>query len=267
MAAKHRVDFFIKKLKWLDEIGVALGKDHLAAHVAMVIAKHMSSDTGDTFVGRNTIADLIAANVRTVEIAIQKIETLGFLKVQRARGRGHCNTYTLAFPEKAVSAPPFEEEKAVHAPPFEAEEKAVDGELKGGEEPPKRRSPDRPNLKDSNLEEITFGKFGERDGAAAAPPFRLRSPQAVGRPTFKPIPNSRPRAFQDRGEFEQRLAELISEAGRDGWNVLMDLDEVRVAALCRRLRNGVLTQIEISELCGPRRKAGAHMHNPAGGAS
>ena len=48
-----------------------------------------------------------------------------------ARGRGHCNTYTLAFPEKAVSAPPFKEEKAVSAPLFGVVEMAVRDELKG----------------------------------------------------------------------------------------------------------------------------------------
>jgi hypothetical protein len=43
--------------------------------------------------------------------------------------------------------------------------------------------------------------------------------------------------------------------GGDGWAVLMALDASRVAALCRRLKNGVLTQQEINELCGPRRPA------------
>jgi hypothetical protein len=65
----------------------------------------------------------------------------------------------------------------------------------------------------------------------------------------------RPKTFKNRGQFEQRLAELISEAGADGWDVLMGLDEVRVAALCRRLKNGVLTQQEVAELCTPRHVA------------
>jgi hypothetical protein len=49
------------------------------------------------------------------------------------------------------------------------------------------------------------------------------------------------------------LAKRITEAGGDGWAVLMTLDEARVAALCRRMKNGVLTQWEINELCLPRR--------------
>ena len=242
-AKKTRVEFFMRKLKWLDAVAIAAGKDHFTAHVAMVIGKHLNSDTGDTFVGRETIADLVVGHVRTVELSIQKLEDWKLLQVGRARGRGHVNTYTMTFPEKAVSTPPLENETAVPTPPLVAEEKAVSADVKGGESPPKRRSPDRPNLKDSNLEEITLGKTDVSGGVGAAPPIRLRQVQAA-----------QPKSFRNRGEFEQRIAELITEAGGDGWDVLMELDEVRVAALCRRLKNGVLTQIEIAELCAPRRQ-------------
>ncbi|WP_338692012.1 hypothetical protein V5279_37885 [Bradyrhizobium sp. 26S5] len=254
--SKTRVEFFMRKLKWLDAVGLAAGKDHIAAHVAMVIAKHMNSDTGETFVGRETIADLIGVHVRTAELSIQKIEALGFLKVQRARGRGHVNTYTMTFPEKAVSEPPFTDEKAVPTPPIREPEKAVDDHLKGGEGAPKRRSPDRPNLKEYNLEDLTLGKSGNETAAVAAPPPPPRPPPAARPPVLRPMVQPRPKTFENRGGFEQRLAELITEAGGDGWEILMDLDEVRVAALCRRLKNGVLTQIEINELCGPRNRAG-----------
>jgi hypothetical protein len=105
--SKARVEFFMRKLKWLDALSVAVGKDHFTAHVAMVIGYHMNSDTGETFVGRETIADFIGGHVRTVEHSIQSLERLGVLLVRRARGRGHANTYVMAFPEKAASAPPF----------------------------------------------------------------------------------------------------------------------------------------------------------------
>lgn len=107
--AKPRIEFFIRKLTWLDSVGLALGKDHFAAHVAPIIGKHMNSNTGDTFVDRETIADLIGGHVRTVELSIQKLEALGFVPVERSRGCGHCNTYKMAFPEKAVSTPPGRE--------------------------------------------------------------------------------------------------------------------------------------------------------------
>lgn len=253
--SKSRVEFFMRKLKWLDAVSMAVGKDHFAAHVAMIIGYHMNSDTGDTFVGRDTIADLIGAHVRTVELSIQKLEGLGVLRVQRARGRGHVNTYTMAFPEKAVPAPPFEKENAVPTPPFSSEEKAVRDDAKGGETPPKTRCPDRPNLKDITLSKKTLENSVEENAAAA--PRATPQPQPVERP---PAPKrmsdqDRPKTFKNRGQFEQRIAELITEAGGDGWEVLMSLDDVRVAALCRRLKNGVLTQQEINELCIARRAA------------
>jgi hypothetical protein len=255
MSAKK--EFFIRKLKWLDAVGRAAGRDHFTAHVAMIIGYHMNSDTGDTFVGRETIADLMVGHVRTVELSIQKLETLGFLKVERARGRGHVNTYAMAFPEKAVSTPPLLPQKAVPEPPIPAKEKAVSADLKGGESPAKRRSPDRPNLKEYNLEEITLGKTDVSGGAVAAPSAPPRPVQAAPPDPFRRVADqSRPKSFKTRGQFEQRIAELISEAGGDGWDVLMGLDEVRVAALCRRLKNGVLTQQEIAELCAPRRRMG-----------
>lgn len=257
-ASKTRVEFFMRKLKWLDAVGKAAGKDHFTAHVAMIVGYHMNSDTGDTFVGRETIADLIVGHVRTVELSIQKLEAWGFLRVERSRGRGNCNTYAMAFPEKAVSTPPFETEKAVPRPPFVAEEKAVPAELKGGESPPKRRSPDRPNLKDTNLEDLTLGKIDVEGGAVAAPPAPPSAAPAPPPPAPRRMADQvHPKTFKNRGGFEQRIAELIDEAGGDGWDVLMGLDEVRVAALCRRLKNGVLTQQEITELCVPRRQVAA----------
>jgi hypothetical protein len=257
-ASKTRVEFFMRKLKWLDAVGRAAGKDHFTAHVAMIVGYHMNSDTGDTFVGRETIADLIVGHVRTVELSIQKLEALGFLRVERARGRGRVNTYTMAFPEKAVSTPPIETEKAVPRPPINTGEKAVPADLKGGETPPKTRSPHRPNLKDTNLEEITLGEIDVSGGVVAAPaspprPVQTAPPRTARRMTDQ----DRPKSFKTRGQFEQHIAELISEAGGDGWDVLMGLDEVRVAALCRRLKNGVLTQQEIAELCAPRRQVSA----------
>jgi len=229
-ASKTRVEFFIRKLKWLDAVGIAMGKDHLTAHVAFTIAYHLNSDTGETFVGRETISDLIGIHVRSVELSIKKLETLGFLHVRRSRGRGRVNTYTLGFPEKAVStssirqeqavsASPVEQEKAVPTPPFDHSKKAVPEAQKGGETTPKRRSPNRPNLIESNLGELTLGNSGIEGTAVAASRAPLPS-VCSARPTpalslmSKPV---QPRRFVNRGEYEQRLAELITKAGGDGW--------------------------------------------------
>jgi hypothetical protein len=265
MTSKRRLDFFIRKLKWIDAINLALGKDHFTAHVAIVIARHMNSDTGETFVGRETIADLIGGHVRTVELSIQKLEDLGFLEVRRARGRGHVNTYTFTFPEKAVSTPPISTDttaspsvtKRNETSRRDATEKAVPAELKGGESDLKRRSPDRPNLIDITLSKKTLDNSIE-ENAAAAPSAAPRPQQVAAPPAPKRMSGQdRPKTFKNRGQFEQRIAELITEAGGDGWDVLMSLDDVRVAALYRRLKNGVLTQQEINEVCTDHRRRAA----------
>jgi hypothetical protein len=164
----------------------------------------------------------------------------------------------MAFPEKAASTPRLEPEKAASAPPFpnvESGEKAVSDHLNSGQDALERRHPDRSNLIESNLKSLTLEDSKIERGAVAAPnapppSSRLATPPPAPRPMFQPI---QPRPFNNRGEYELLLAKRITEAGGDGWAVLMALDEARVAALCRRLKNGVLTQQEINELCAPRR--------------
>jgi hypothetical protein len=36
---KKRAESFIRKLKWLDDLSAVIGKDHLTAHVAMIIQR------------------------------------------------------------------------------------------------------------------------------------------------------------------------------------------------------------------------------------
>jgi hypothetical protein len=255
--SKRRLDFFMRKQQWLDALSISLKKDHFTAHVAMVLAKHMNSDTGETFVGRETISDLVGGHVRTVERSIQLLEAMKFVSVRRSRGRGHANTYVMTFPEKAVSTPPFAEEKAAPTPPFSEEEKAVCEDVKGGLGDAKRRSGDRPNLqvepKDIILGENGIEKFDVATSSVTPQTGRVASAGAVRRMDSQ----DRPKTFKNRGEFEQRIAELITEAGGDGWDVVMSLDEFKVAALCRRLKNGVLTQQEINDECVAYRRRSA----------
>jgi hypothetical protein len=279
--SKARVEFFMRKLKWLDALSVAVDKEHFAAHVAMIIGRHMNSETGETFVGRETIADLVNGHVRTVEHAIQKLESLGFLIVRRARGRGHANTYVMAFPEKAASMPPLESGKAASTPPFAsaldaipAKEKAVSDGLKGGEDAHKRRHPDRPNLKESNLERLTLGDLQVERISGAAPPQQLLSRSPVAAPTLPRMSSVQPpRVFARRGEYEQILAGMLASLGVDGWEVLGSLEDHKVNALCRRLKNKVLTPAEIAEVATQYRKTsraaqpGDQLSNGAEGAA
>jgi hypothetical protein len=259
---KRRTDFYVRKLKWLDALSIALSNDHFTAHVAMIIGRHMNSDTGETFVGRETIADLIGGHVRTVERSIQILERLGFLFVRRARGRGHANTYVMTFPEKAASTPPLAQENAAHTPPFtsasgrsQTEEKAASDELKGGEKAHKRRPPDRTNLKESNLEELTLGILEVEKNGRAAAPVQFLPPSPAASPTLQRMTSANPpRVFANRGQFEQVLAGILTRLGLDGWEVLGSLEDHKVAALCRRLKNKVLTEGEIAEVATQYRK-------------
>jgi len=261
--SKKRVEFFMRKLKWLDALSVAVGKDHFTAHVAMVICYHMNSDTGETFVGRETIADHIGGHVRTVEHSIQSLERLGFLFVRRAKGRGHANTYVMALPEKAASTPLLEQENAASTPPFtsvsgrnQTEEKAAPDELKGGEDAHKRRHPDRPNLKESNLKELTLGNLKVEKNGRAATPVQLLPSSPASFPTLQRMNSANhPKTFANRGQFEQVLARMLSGHGVDGWEVLGLLEDHKVAALCRRLKNRVLTEAEVAEVATQYRKA------------
>jgi hypothetical protein len=101
----------------------------------------------------------------------------------------------LTFPEKAFSTPPFETGKAVSAPPFSGQEKAVSEDAKGGENDPKRRSPDRPNLNKINLEDNLRGNLEIRGVAAAAPSAPQRLLQAAPTPAFRPMSPQGAKAF------------------------------------------------------------------------
>lgn len=261
--SKTRVDFFMRKLKWIDALSVAVGKDHFAAHVAIVVGYHMNSDTGETFVGRETIADLIGGHVRTVEHSIQKLEQLGFLLVRRDRGRGRSNTYIMAFPEKAACTPPLAQEKAAPMPSIASvsgrnltEEKAASDAKKGGETEQKRRLPDRSNLKEDNLEELTLENLVVEKNGGAAAPVRLLPPSQVTAPSLQWIKSADPpRTFANRGHYEQVLAGMLTKLGVDGWEALGLLEDHKVGALCRRLKNKTLTQAEITEVAVCYRKA------------
>ena len=170
----------------------------------------------------------------------------------------------MAFPEKAPQVSPFSSEapgsgKEIATPvsPFTNQEKATFEVGKGDIPGNKRPHQCRPNLKDLTLSKETLeNSIGKN--VVAAPPETPRSVQAERPPSPKRMtPQDRPKTFKNRGQFEQRIAELITEAGGDGWDIVMSLDEVRVAALCRRLKNGVLTQQEINEVCVAYRRQAA----------
>ncbi|WP_420971606.1 helix-turn-helix domain-containing protein [Bradyrhizobium sp. B120] len=99
-AAAKRSEFFVRKLKWHDALSDRFARDRIALAVAMTIGKYLNSGTGKAFPSRETIANRCDVCVRSVERAVNRLERRGFLIVQRARGRGHSNVYSMAFPKE-----------------------------------------------------------------------------------------------------------------------------------------------------------------------
>lgn len=124
-----------------------------------------------------------------------------------------------------------------------------------GEDAHKRRHQDRPNLKKSNLKELTLGILEVEKRSGAARPVQLLPPSPVGAPTLQRTSSANlPRTFANRGHYEQLLAEMLAKFGADGWEVLGSLEDHKVNALCRRLKNKTLTQAEINEVAARYRK-------------
>lgn len=255
MTTKTRVDFFIKKSRWLDAMAVDRAIGQMEYRVGGVLGAHMNSDSGETFVGRDTIADILGVNVKSVDRAIATLEAAGYLNVVRDRGRGRSNTYSMLLPEKATPVSRFNPEKATPMSPFSEEQKATSETVKGDISVPKRRHPCPPNLKDSNLEGLTYTESGfeepiaEAVSPSPAAPAPAAPPQAFKAPlrsfqSAKPQPMHM-RVHSKRGEQELALSKILGTDEATGWDVLYALSERTVATLCRRLKNGVLTRDEI----------------------
>lgn len=208
------------RLDWQDRICFDRDVSHVDFRIAFAIAWHINRRSGKTHVGRHTIAEKIGVHVRTVDHSIQRLERYGYLDVHRNRGRSRSNNYRMGFPEKAAPKPSFIDEpateKANSAPPFIDEEKAAHDAEKGGAACNKRRLQRRPN--------------------------------PIYNPVTNPSADPERRSFANRGSYEQRLAQLIGPTEAKGWETLQASNDKLVAALCRKLRNGVLEPIDLENL-------------------
>jgi len=248
MAERKSTDFYIKKLRWLDCLAKDTGVDNMAFRVAGIIAQHLNRTSGDTFVGRETIASLIpgrtqgtAAAVRSVDRAISTLERLSYLEVFRPRGRGNSNTYTIRFPQKATPVSPFGSENATSVSRYLAPEKATSGDLKGDFNSAKTRHRCRPNLIESNLKEYNLANAGTDRSAFASPQQVFRERDSIKR----------------QNSFNQAelntLAEFISASlgvsKHESWEMLIGIgDPDAVDHLRRRMRRGDLRIFDLEQL-------------------
>lgn len=172
-----QVNFSLQKTKWMELVSVATELSAMEVRVAMVIASHLNRKTGETFVGRETIAEEMGGvSVKSISRAIKKLE-LKYLGVRRQRGRTNWNFYSLKFPEKETSVSPFI-----------SDEKGTLDNHKGDIQGIKTGHPCPPNL-DTNLKEVTLGNA-------------------------KRFP-TQPVVFKNRGLYEGQLASMLGPNGWD----------------------------------------------------
>lgn len=209
----------------------------------VLLLKYRNHITGQCNPGFGTLSKMVGRTRRPVIAALNELKDVGWIKWTGTKGGSSANTNNFVFfmeRQPVSSTAPVPRTAPVLPTTRRGAADSAQGVLQTAHELSKNHL--------EPLRELT----PKGEGAVATPSPAPRVPPAGAR--LKPIAQSVPRTFKNRGEYEQRLAELISETGSDGWEVLMGLDEVKVQALCRRLKNGVLTQIEIAELCAPRRQ-------------
>jgi hypothetical protein len=246
MAERKTTDFYVKKLRWLDCLAMDASVDNMAFRVAGIIAQHLNRTTGDTFVGRETIASVIpgraqrmAAAVKSVDRAIATLERLGYLEVFRPRGRGNSNTYTIRFPQIQNATPmsPFMSENATPVSPVPAAEKATLDPLKGDISSAKRRHGCPPNLVEP--------KYNLAPGTDR---WTFASPQQV----FREEESIKRQNSFNQAELND-LAEFISASlgisKHESWEMLIGIgDPDAVDHLRRRMRRGDLKIFDLEKL-------------------
>jgi hypothetical protein len=85
---------------WRDALRES-GLDATARHVAHVLSTYMDG-RGRCWPSRETLAAAVGLSVRTVERAVQRLEAVGWLRVERTEGGRHrTNTYEALLPQTA----------------------------------------------------------------------------------------------------------------------------------------------------------------------
>lgn len=225
--------------------------------VAAVLASFLNRETGETFVGRETIArhipgasrrkhvDKGGADVRSVQRAIGAIEGFGYLLVERPKGRGNSNIYRMAFPENRTPESGFKPEKETHESCFTAENRTR-GSTKQDSEPPKTGLGSLPNLKEPYS--LTLGSPRRpRGNAYAVIAARLE------RGAFR---GGSSRSTTTQNQFGQaelnRLVELIcntcSVTTAQAWEALLEQSDVDVDDLRRKMRRGQLDELDLRRI-------------------
>lgn len=94
------------RLAWHRQMAEDRDLSHVAFRVAVVIGNYFNNNTGRTFVGYETIGDVVGMCRRSVFAAVQELAKRGHLKVVAGGGRKRANEYGMVL-KTVQSAAPF----------------------------------------------------------------------------------------------------------------------------------------------------------------
>ena len=141
--------FAARQHAWIERITRDPQVSHLQVRIALLISFHLNKVTGDAWPSQGALADALGIHRRTVQLALDALVALGYLKVQIRRGRGRTNKYAAVFGiENTHEPPPIPAEKGEGGFAFSdpkmripAQENANPGALKCG--PPFAENPSK----------------------------------------------------------------------------------------------------------------------------
>ncbi len=233
------------KLDWQDRMAFDRDLSNMAFRVGYAISWHLNRYSGDTYVGRKTIAEKLGVTVKSVDRAIKELEAKGHLEVTHSRGRSNSNNYRPAFPQKATQMSPFPTsghlEKTTTESPFLSGEKATSSDEKGDKSDDKRRHgcPPNPYI----IQNLTLKRDSgvqsrpQPNTEPAAPPLAFRKEAGIGNASAK-------RDDQDAGN---RVAELLAPGNAElGWLMALSLDGKQFEYLKYRVRSRSINATDLA---------------------
>ena len=113
------------KFDWLDRVADDLAGRHLVFCVAHALLRDTDKATGITGIAQREIAEKIVAGLRSVQLAIDKLESVGFLTVIKPKGPRLGNRYRLHLPPEPSKDPTLAQPSALKSDPSLAQPSAL----------------------------------------------------------------------------------------------------------------------------------------------
>jgi hypothetical protein len=195
-----------EKMRWLNAVSLESEVSSTAFRVAYVIADHHNRVTGFAWPSRARLAGKICLSSRTIQRAVIQLEDLGWLTVDRQRERS--NRYRMSWPPGRKPSPLPKKTKD--------EDEIVHGERQSCL-----------SDEDRNGRQIYLAKYPK--------PFSSRlGAGELGK------------RFVDQGRYETDIIRRFGPGMIEVLQKLNEIDPATVEELCRRTRDGTLTDHDIS---------------------